>query len=102
MKQFGKVLASLSVVALGCLFLSTSSHAGSSYGFSIGYNSGGCSPRYSASYGYRYGGCAPVYYGGAYCAPSYGIRPATVYYYAPPAVYYRPTYYYSGGHCYRY
>ena len=120
MKQFGKVLASLVVVALGYLFLSTSSYAGSSYGFSFGYNSGGgCSPRYYGSYGYGSGGYSPRYYGGAsysysYCAPqAYYYSPPAVYYYAPPPVYYspsviyrpcnpRPTYYYSGGNCYKY
>ena len=83
MKQIGKLLAGVGLMAM----LATSAFAGSSYGFSFNYNSGYrpyCAPRY-------YGG---GYYGNAYCAP-----PA--YYYAPPVAYRYyyapPTYYYYGG-----
>jgi hypothetical protein len=105
MKTFSKLLTGTAVVAALSLCLSTSAIAGSSYGFSFGVNSGGCSPRYSGGYNYSNSRCAP---------PVYYYPPPTVYYYAPPPVYYSPpavvyqpcapppTYYYSGGTFIRY
>ncbi len=105
MKRLSKLIASASVVGSLCLLLSTSASAGGSYGFSFGYNSGGCAPRYYGGVNYSYS-----YWG----APTYYYRPAPVYYCAPPPVYYRPPvvtyrpcgaqpmYYYYGGSYIRY
>jgi hypothetical protein len=129
MKQFGKILASLVAVAVGCVILPAAAHAGNSYGFSFGYNSGGgCAPAYYGGAFNSWGGCAPRYYGGvsySYSSrgvpPAYYYRPANVSYYAPPVVSYAPpvcypsgptvvyrpycpppTYFYSGGSYIRY
>jgi hypothetical protein len=102
MKPLSKLLAGIGLVTILSLLLSTSAWAGGSYGFSFGYNSGGCGPRY-------YGGCNYSY--PYYAPPAYFYRPAPVYYYVPPPIYYAPpvvtyqpcsppTYIYSGGSFY--
>ena len=81
MKRLSKLLAGIGLVTALCLLLSTSAVAGSSYGFSFGFNSGGYAPRHYGGYNVSYSYCAP---------PAYYYRPAPVYYYAPSPVYYAP------------
>ena len=99
MKKLSKLATGMGLITALCL-LSTSALAGGSFGFSVGFNSGSCAPRYYGGYSYSY----------SYC-PAYYCRPAAVYYYAPPPpVYYtpsvvyqpraRPNYFYYGGNFY--
>ena len=101
MKTMLRIISAVAVAATIGLIASTSAHAGNSYAFSFGYNSGGyglyggygyrggnCGPRYAFNFGYAY--CPPPVY---YYAPPPPPPPQPVYYYRPP----QPVYYYSGG-----